>query len=148
MHVKEQIAEYIAQQSPTKSRDLQSIHEIVLAMYPTVKLWFLDGKNDVGKVVSNPNIGYGEQLLPSAKEQFRLFYQVGLSANTAGISMYFMGLKDTALLSANFQNALGKAKITGYCVKFKSLNDLNLDELKRLIAFGFQGTSKGFNKAV
>lgn len=62
--------------------------------------------------------------------------------------MYFMGLKDTALLSANFQNALGKAKITGYCVKFKSLNDLNLDELKRLIAFGFQGTSKEFNKGV
>lgn len=61
MHVKEQIAEYIAQLSLPKSRDLQSIHEIVLAMYPTVKLWFLDGKNDVGKVVSNPNIGYGEQ---------------------------------------------------------------------------------------
>ena len=37
---------------------MQELHRIILEIMPAGKLWFLDGKDDKGKTVSNPNIGY------------------------------------------------------------------------------------------
>ncbi len=48
----------------------------------------------------------------------------------------FIGLKDKTLLNQFIGNKLGKAKITGYCIKFKSLKDINLDVLLSAIQFG------------
>jgi hypothetical protein len=57
-------------------------------MMPVCKLWFLNGKDEKGKVVSNPNIGYGSQTLKYADGKTKEFYQIGISANTTGISVY------------------------------------------------------------
>ena len=59
MNVKAQIKEYIASQPESKRRDMQELHRVILELKPACKLWFLDGKDDKGKTVSNPNIGYG-----------------------------------------------------------------------------------------
>ena len=59
MSVKEQIKEYITGQPEPKRSDMQELHRIILEVMPKCKLWFLDGKDDKGKTVSNPNIGYG-----------------------------------------------------------------------------------------
>ncbi len=56
-----QIKEYIATQPEAKRSDLQELHRITLEMMPGCKLWFLDGKDEKGKTVSNPNMGYGVQ---------------------------------------------------------------------------------------
>lgn len=93
-------------------------------------------KNSEGKIVSNPNIGYGEQIMQTADGKSRPFYKVGLSANTTGISIYIMGIEDKTYLVKTFGNALGKASVTGYCIKFKKLEDVNLETLKAAIHFG------------
>jgi hypothetical protein len=59
MNVQKQIKEYIATQPEPKRGEMQQLHHIILALMPTCKLWFLDGKDEKGKTVSNPNIGYG-----------------------------------------------------------------------------------------
>ena len=90
---------------------MQALHRTILQVMPACKLWFLDGKNSEGKTVSNPNIGYGFYTLKYAdarpparagsdgddrvgRGKTREFYQIGLSANTTGISVYIMGIKD------------------------------------------------------
>jgi hypothetical protein len=108
---------------------------------PTCKLWFLDGKDEKGKVVSNPNIGYGSQTMNYANGKTREFYQIGLSGNTTGISVYIMGLEDKKYLSQTFGKSLGKASVTGYCIKFKSLADIKIDVLKAAIQDGMRQTS-------
>ncbi|MBL0135981.1 MAG: DUF1801 domain-containing protein [Chitinophagaceae bacterium] len=136
MDIKEQIKEYIASQPEQKRSDMQELHDITLKLLPKCKLWFLDGKNSENKVVSNPNIGYGLQTLKYADGKTKEFYQVGLSANTTGISVYIMGVDDKTYLSKTYGKKLGKASITGYCLKFKSLKDIDIDILKEVIQFG------------
>jgi hypothetical protein len=132
--VREQIDSYIAARSPQKSEQLRDLHRRILAISPDARLWFLDGRNEEGKVVSNPNIGYGSETLRYADGGSRVFYKLGLSANTSGLSFYVMGLKDKSYLPAAYGSRLGKAKITGYCIRFKSLGDLDLGVLEEIIA--------------
>ena len=134
MSVREQIERYIGDQPPAKSEELRDLHRRILEISPDAKLWFLDGRNDAGKVVSNPNIGYGVETLSYATGGSRAFYKIGLSANTSGLSIYVMGLKDKTYLAETYGARLGKAKITGYCIRFKSVKDLDPGVLDEIIA--------------
>jgi hypothetical protein len=99
MNVREQIKKYIATQSELKRSEMQQLHRIILELMPTRKLWFLDGQNEKGKTVSNPNIGYGSQTITYANGKTKEFYQIGMSANTTGISIYIMGINDKMYLT-------------------------------------------------
>ena len=138
MNIQEQINAYITAQPEQKCADMHELHRIIQRINPACQLWFLDGKNSENKVVSNPNIGYGVYTINYANGTTKEFYQVGLSANTTGISVYIMGIDDKTYLSKTFGEQLGKASVTGYCIKFKSLKDINVDVLEAAIRFGFE----------
>ena len=138
MNTQEEIQTYITSQPEPKRSDLRALHNSILKIKPRAKLWFLDGKNEDGKVVSNPNIGYGSQTMTYTDGKTREFYQIGLSANTTGISVYIMGLDDKKYLVNTYGKTIGKASVTGYCIKFKALKDINLDVLETAIRFGLQ----------
>ena len=141
MNLHEQIKAYIAAQPEPKRRDLQELHGIMLELMPDCKVWFLDGKDENGRTVSNPNIGYGFQTMKHADGKTREFYQIGISANTTGISVYILGLADKKYLAETYGKALGKASVTGYCIKFKTLKDVNMDILQTAIRDGIEQTS-------
>jgi hypothetical protein len=136
MNVQAQIKEYIASQPEPKRSDMQELHRMMLELMPISKLWFLDGKNSENKVVSNPNIGYGLHTIKYADGKTREFYQIGISANTTGISVYIMTIADKTYLAKTFEKKLGKASVSGYCIKFKMLKDINVDVLKEAIRYG------------
>ena len=141
MTVQKQIQEYITAQPEPKRSEMQELHRTILALMPACKLWFLDGKDQKGKIVSNPNIGYGSQTSEYANGKTREFYQIGVSANTTGISVYIMGVEDKKYLAQTFGRDLGKASVTGYCIKFKTLADIKVDVLKTAIQYGIAQTS-------
>lgn len=138
MGVEGQIEQYIASQIEPKLSDMRVLHQVILAIMPTCKLWFLDGKDSEGKTVSNPNIGYGIHTIGYADGKTKEFYQIGLSANTTGISVYILGIKDKFYLSQTYGEKLGKARVTGYCIKFKALKDVNIDILEMAIRYGVE----------
>jgi hypothetical protein len=141
MNLQKQITEYIATQLEPKRSEMLELHGIILELMPACKLWFLDGKDERGKTVSNPNIGYGSQTMKYANGRTREFYQIGISANTTGISVYIMGIDDKKYLTETFGKELGKASVTGYCIKFKTLADIKVDVLKAAIRYGVGQTS-------
>ena len=141
MDMQEQIKGYIATQPEPKRSEMQQLHHFISALMPTCKLWFLDGKDEKGKTVFNPNIGYGSQTIKYANGKTKEFYQIGISANTTGISVYIMGLNDKKYLTQTFGQELGKASVTGYCIKFKTLTDIKIDVLKAAIQYGIEQTS-------
>ena len=143
MDVQEQIKAYISSQPEPKRSDMQTLHMRILQALPGCKLWFEDGKNSEGKVVSNPNAGYGAYTIKYADGTTREFFQIGLSANTTGISVYILGIPDKTYLSQTYSGNLGKASITGYCIKFKKLADINLNVLEEAIKDGVR--TKGEN---
>ncbi len=140
MNIQEQINKYIDSQPEPKRADIKSLHQRILQALPKCKLWFLDGKDDKGKIVSNPNVGYGLQTIKYADGKTKEFYQIGLSANTTGISVYIMGLEDKKYLPETYGKTIGKASVTGYCIKFKSLKDINIEILEAAIRDGVKQT--------
>lgn len=138
MNIPQQIASYINSQPEAKAKDMQTLHQFIVALMPACKLWYLDGKYEKGKVVSNPNIGYGQYTITYANGSIRAFYQIGLSANTTGISVYIMGISDKKYLAISYGERIGKANVSGYCIKFKSIKDINLEVLADAIQFAIQ----------
>jgi len=133
MSVKEQIQKYLSSQPEPKRSDMEALHRIILQVMPAFKLWFLDGKDSDGKTVSNPNIGYGSRTMKYADGTTREFYQIGLSANKTGISVYILGIEDKKYLAQTYGKVLGKASVTGYCIRFKTLKDINIEILEAAI---------------
>ena len=142
MNVADEIDAYIAGQPDAKAADLRELNERIVQLMPGCRLWFLDGTNDAGKVVTNPNIGYGSYLTTLADGTTRDFYQVGLSANTSGISVYVMGIPDRGYLPATYGHNIGKATVTGYCIKFRKVTDIELDVLDAAIRDGLARSSR------
>lgn len=140
MTTQDEIKKYIASQPESKRSDMEALHRVIQKLMPKCKLWFLDGKDSDGKVVSNPNIGYGKQTMKLAGGKTREFYQIGMSANTTGISVYILGIEDKKYLAETLGKKIGKASVTGYCIKFKALKDINIDILEAAIRSGVEAT--------
>lgn len=141
MDVLDQIDAYIDSQPEPKRADLLVLHEHILQLIPGCRLWFLDGTNELGKVVTNPDIGYGSYVATLAGGKTRDFYQVGLSPNTSGISLYIMGIKDRQFLPQTYGDTIGKATVTGYCIKFRKLADIDVQVLDAAIRSGLEATA-------
>jgi len=142
MQVHEQINEYITSHDEPKRNEMQTLHELILKILPKGRLWFDDGKNDEGKTVTNPTIGYGLQTLKYANGKTKAYFQIGLSANKTGISIYILGLEDKTYLAKTYSKDLGKATVTGYCIKFNKLAAINTNVLETAIRYGIESTSE------
>jgi hypothetical protein len=136
MNIQEQIKKYIASQPEPKRSDMQELHRLTLQVSPKCKLWFSDGKDSKGRTVSNPTIGYGFHSMKYADGKSKDFFQIGVSGNKTGISVYILGLKDKKYLANTYGKKLGKASVTGYCIRFKALKDINIDTLEAAIRHG------------
>jgi hypothetical protein len=136
MDVSERVEAYLASQPEPKQTDLRQLHAQMLAQFPGCRLWFTDGTNADGKVVANPNIGYGAFTITYADGSSREFYRIGLSANTTGISVYVLGLEDKTYLARTYAASIGRASVTGYCIKFTRLSVINADALLAAIRHG------------
>lgn len=142
MTVQKQIDAYIASQPEPKRSDMLALHRRIQKIMPKRKLWFLDGKDGAGKVVTNPNIGYGTLTIKYTSGKTREFYNIGISPNTTGLSVYVMGIEDKKYLPRTYAKTIGKASVTGYCIKFKTLKDINIDVLEAAIRYGVETASE------
>ncbi|GAB3016132.1 hypothetical protein GCM10027051_20420 [Niabella terrae] len=136
MTIVEQIDRYLQSQPESKKADMLLLHQELIRLLPRGRLWFLDGRDATGKLVSHPSIGYGVYVQDFADGTREERYQIGMSAPASGISLYLMGLSDRKYLKANFADRIGKATVTGYCIRFKSLQDLNREVLIEAIQYG------------
>ena len=143
MNVQQQIKNYISSQPGPKQSDLRELHRLTLHVSPKCKLWFSDGKDSKGRTVSNPTIGYGSYTIKYADGKSKEFFQIGVSGNKTGVSVYVLGLKDKKYLAKTYGKKLGKASVTGYCIRFNALKDVDIDTLAAAIRYGLAQNEKG-----
>ncbi len=139
MTVQEQIKKHIASQPEPKRSDMRELHRLALQASPKCKLWFFDGKDSKNHTVSNPTIGYGSHEIRYAGGKSKESFQIGVSGNRTGISVYVLGLKDKKYLAKTYGKKLGKASVTGYCIRFRALEDIRIDALEAAIRYGLAG---------
>jgi len=142
MNVQEQIKKHIGSQPEPKRSDMQALHRIGLQVLPGGKLWFYDGKDSKNQTISNPTIGYGLHTIKYSNGKTREFFQIGLSANKTGISVYILGIKDKTYLAQTYGKQLGKARVSGYCIRFKTLKDINIDVLEAAMRYGVEAQNE------
>lgn len=53
-----------------------------------------------------------------------------------------MGLEDKTYLPRMYGDKIGKASVSGYCIKFKALKDIDTDVLQSAIRDGLEATSE------
>jgi hypothetical protein len=126
---------YLQKLPRSKQQELQEFIRIVAQVAPQEMATFYDGKDKEGKVVTNGTIGFGSYIHHFSDGRVEQLYRIGISPNATGFSIYVLGLKDKEILKQRFANSLGKAKVTGYCIKFKSLKDLDEKIVLDLIKF-------------
>jgi hypothetical protein len=142
MNIQEQIEKYITIQPEPKRSDMEELNMLILPILPKGKMWFDSGISSEGLTVSNPSIGYGTRTIKYANGKTREFYQIGMSANTTGVSIYILGIEDKTYLAQTYGKGIGKASVSGYCIKFKNLKDIKIGILEAAIRYGVKVTSE------
>lgn len=142
MEIQEHIKAYIDSQPESKQIEMQTLHKFILQALPACRLWFFDGKNSENKAVANPTIGYGVHTIKYANGKTNEWFKIGISANTTGISVYILGIEDKKYLAQTYGQRLGKASISGYCIKFKTLKEINIEVLVEAIIAESNQTAK------
>ncbi len=138
MTVLDQIIEYISSQPEQKRKDMEQLHALILEVMPGCKLWFDNGKNSENQTITNPTIGYGFYTIKYATGKTRNFFKIGMSANKTGISIYVIGIGDKNYLAKTYGTKIGKANVSGYCIRFKKLSDIDVHILKAAIRYGIK----------
>ena len=138
METNTQINTFIDSLSEETAADLRALHALMLQWIPNGKLWFDNGLNADNKVVTNPTIGYGSYPHTFANNTTKELFQIGISATKSGISVYVMGIRKKLNIAQAFGEKLGKAKVSGYCISFKKLEDLNLNALEEVVRVGVE----------
>lgn len=134
MGVEKEISAYLESLEGQRGQDMRQLHEGIVAGHPRRRLWFSDGLDESGKIVTNPSIGYGAFSRTYADGKTVEQFRAGISANSSGITVYLMGIEDRNFLRATYGDSLGKAETTSYCFKFKKLADVNSEVLMRALA--------------
>ncbi|ARK11706.1 DUF1801 domain-containing protein [Fibrella sp. ES10-3-2-2] len=142
MSIEEQIDTYIASQPEPKRSDIRTLHQLACRILPAGNLWFNNGTNSEGRIINNPTIGYGLYAIKYASGKTNDFFQIGLSATQTGISIYILGIDDKTYLAKAYGKTIGKATVSGYCIRFKKLNDINTDVLEAAIRFGVEASCR------
>jgi hypothetical protein len=127
--IQQQIQTYQETLSPEKRADLIELQKLISELFPNYPLSFHSGYDTSGKQVSNPSIGYGKYLHNYSNGTTSSMYQIGLSVNNKGFSIYLLGLSKSINIKEVFTSNIGKAKITGYCIKFNRLSEINMQIL-------------------
>jgi len=133
MNIEQQIANHFYALHKEKGDELMHLFHIIRNEIPEAKLHFFDGKNEHGKVVTNPTIGFGNCRLIYANGKYQDTFRIGICATSTGLSIYILGLKDKNFLGTFLGTRLGKAKVTGYAIGFKKLSDVNEGVLRELM---------------
>jgi hypothetical protein len=133
MELKAQIKKNINSQPEPKQSEMQELHKLILELMPKCKQWYFHGKNENGKQVAHPTIGYGNYIITYKDGSTREFFRIGLLANPTGLAVHIMGIEDKKFLANTYGKTIGKAKVGSYAIAFKSIKDINLETLKKAI---------------
>ncbi len=133
MKIEEQIDHHLNALPKEKGDELRLLFDIIRNEIPKAQLHFFDGKNAEGKVVANPTIGFGNCRLHYADGRHQDTFRLGISANSTGLSIHILGLKDKIFLTEFLGTRLGKVKITGYAIRCRRMSEIEEGVLRELV---------------
>jgi Domain of unknown function (DU1801) len=118
---KQSVDDYLASLPDDRRDTVKRVHEVVTQAVPEleVRMW-------------KSFIGYGSYHYRYASGREGDWFPIGLTNNKSYVSLYFCAAEDDGYLAEKNEDRLGKVSVGKSCVRFKKLDDLNLDVVAEL----------------
>jgi len=115
------VDDYLASLPDGRREIVTRVHEVVTEAVPDleVRMW-------------KTFIGYGTYHYRYASGREGVWFPIGLTNNKSYVSLYFCAAEDGEYLAEKNEERLGKVSVGKSCVRFRKLDDLNLDVVAEL----------------
>ncbi len=114
--------EYIAKLEEPRRSDFARLHALITKTVPKLEPCILGGM-----------LGYGPFHYTYASGREGDACRISLASNKSYISLYALGADEDGYVAERYKDRLPKASIGKSCVRFKRLDDLDLNALKALL---------------
>lgn len=114
--------EYMANLSDERRHILEEIDKIICETAPSLKKKF---------AYNMP--GYGEFNYENNKKEQLTWPVVSVASQKNYVSIYVCALEGGEYVAEKYKNSLGKVSVGKSCIRFKKIDDLNLDTLRKII---------------
>jgi hypothetical protein len=114
--------EYISMQDEPRRSQLKTLHELILKTLPTEKPFILSGM-----------IGYGKFHYESKSGREGDWALIMLANQKNYMSLYICAAEDGKYLAEKYKSKLPKADIGRSCIRFKKIDDLDLDTISEIL---------------
>ena len=116
--------EYFESLPPERRKALETIHNFIKETAPSLKPNFL---------YNMP--GYGNFKYKNYKKEVLDWPTISLASQKNYISLYICAIDGKEYVAEKYKTELGKTSVGKSCIRFKKVEDLNLDTLKKIIKF-------------
>ena len=134
------VKEYFDSLPPERRETMEFLDKLVKETAPSLKPHFAYNM-----------LGYGSFKYKNSKKEELEWPTVSLASQKNYISMYVCAVVDGKYVAEENKNKLGKVSVGRSCISFKKIEDLNLEELKKVIKIaekspGLQGVGASAKK--
>lgn len=124
------VEEYIDYIDEPRRTDIVALDKLISSLAPSScgrKLW--------GSI-----IGYGSYHYKYASGREGDWMKIGLASQKNYISVYVCAVNAKGYIAEQYQDKFPKASIGRSCIRYKKLEDVDLNVLKKVIVEGFKAT--------
>lgn len=119
------IKEYISKVPENRKKDIKCIHDFIEKTVPSLKPHFASNM-----------IGYGSFQYLDSKKQKKDWPIIALANQKNYISIYMCATDGKQYVAEKYAKQLGNVSVGRSCIRFKKVEDLNLDTLKAVLKIG------------
>lgn len=116
------VDEYFAMLNEERREQLGVIDDLIRSTVPNLQRYFASNM-----------IGYGKFKYTDYKKREADWPIIALASQKNYISLYVCAIADGEYLAEKYQDDLGKVSVGKSCIRFKKLDDVNLEALKKVI---------------
>lgn len=115
-------SDYINSLVDERKEIIESLDKLIKDAVPDLKRWFAYNM-----------LGYGKFAYKNYKKEDVDWPIIALASQKNYISLYVCCVVDGGYLAEKHKDKLGKVSVGKSCIRFKKLEDLNLDEVKKVL---------------
>jgi uncharacterized protein YdhG (YjbR/CyaY superfamily) len=118
------VEEYIEQVPADRKELIKYLHDFIKKISPTLKPYFAYNM-----------LGYGKFPYLNHKKEMIEWPIVALANQKNYISIYVCAIDGVEYIAEKYKSELGKVSVGRSCIRFKKLEDLNIETLEKILKF-------------
>lgn len=116
------VAEYLSMLPPQRRESIEFLHTFIQKVAPSLTPHFASNM-----------LGYGSFPYKNYKKELIEWPTIALASQKNYISLYICSIQNGEYIAEKYKGTLGKVSVGKSCIRFRDIEDLNLEALKKII---------------